>query len=516
MITRRQFLYGSAASIGLSSVSPFAWSYEPPVLNKGKHPNVLCIMVDDLRCELGCYGQQHIHSPSIDKLAAGGTCFQNAHVQMAVCAASRASFLTGCRPDTTGVDYPYTPYFSKQFLPKHATFPHHFAQQGYYTECMGKWHHGPRYELQRYYQLSDQEASGSTYCLPDNKNLKGKQRPPTEIADVPDEAYGDGALTLKAINAMRRSAKQAKPFFLGVGYVKPHLPFNAPKKYWDLYDPNKIELSPSADIPKGAPFYAPASYELPSYNCHERINSKGIAITDEKLARHLRHGYFACVSFIDAQIGKLVEELEKLGLKDDTIIMLASDHGWHLGDQGCWGKHTNYEAATRSPLIVAGPGVNHHGNCNALVEYVDMYPSLCDLAGITAPTWLEGTSFKPLCSEPGQAWKSAAFSQYSRWGKSPTLEGYAIRDKRYRYVEWRQVKNIKDGFFKGNIGHINHVELYDHQQDPHESTNIAKAKPEICQQLSQALKDGWRKALPPGITNTSNNQTAPNVVNAWP
>jgi arylsulfatase A-like enzyme len=271
--------------------------------------------------------------------------------------------------------------------------------------------------------------------------------------------------------------------------MKPHLPFNAPKKYWDLYERDEIELAPVPNKPLGAPDYALATFELPSYEGNYGTAQNPVP---KDLARTLRHGYYACTSYIDAQVGKLLAVLDELDLWDNTIVMFWSDHGFHLGDQGAWGKHMNYEWSTRAPLIVAAPGVQGGARCDALVEYVDMYPTLCDMAGLEKPAYLEGTSMVPLLKDPGREWKSAAFSQYHR-GKG--LEGYAIRTERYRYVEWLKKENGKP------VGQPIGRELYDHQEDPEESVNIA-GRPEnaaLVKRLSEQLATGWKAALPEGL-----------------
>ena len=467
---------------------------------KDKQLSVLFIGIDDLRPELGCYGEDHIFSPNIDRLASQGIMFNRAYVQQAVCAASRASLFTGCYPNTTGVDYPYSRYFIDEFLPDYPSVPRYFYENGYFTVAMGKLHHGSNFDLSGLslpYSKRDRHWKAA-YALPENNQLAmtgdGSNKPPVEMAEVPDTAYDDGFLAEEAIKSLQKCAGQEKPFFLAVGFKKPHLPFACPKKYWDFYDRNEIDLAPVPSLPKNAPQFAIANYELSSgYEGDYGAKNK---MVPDSVARLLRHGYFACVSFVDAQVGKVLDELDRLGLRKNTVIVLWSDHGFQLGDQLNWTKHTNFELATRSPLIISYPEMKNAGErTNALVEYVDIFPTLCDLTGTPAPEYLEGTSLKPLLNNPGRSWKSAAFSQYPR-GKN--MEGFAVRTDRYRYVEWKK-----------SDGEIIARELYDHKTDPQESRNVAQQHPDIVTELSKKLAAGWRAALPEGIKNYSDNPVAP-------
>jgi arylsulfatase A-like enzyme len=475
--TRRQILQaGAAVAAGPLLTSP-ASILARNARRKGL--NVLWIGIDDLRCGLGCYGDKAVKSPHIDALARGGVTFRHAYVQQAVCAASRASFLTGCRPDTTTVDYPYNNYFRKKFLPEHPTVPTWFDRHGYFAQAGGKIHHGRPLDLAKlsgeYINTSRGDPWWQGYANAENRAVaenhrrkKAKQRPPAwEIGECDDEGYRDGRLASAAIEAMRSASRRDEPWFITPGFVKPHLPFCAPRKYWELYDRDEIDLAPCPHLPDGAPRYATVTYELPTYGGGYGRGNK--PVTDD-LARTLRHAYYACTSYIDAQVGRLLAALEELKLRDRTIVMLWSDHGWHLGDQGMWGKHVNYEWATRSPLIVSAPGRKGNGkHCDALVEYVDMFPTLCELTGVEAPDYLEGSSLVPFLDDPTKAGDKAAFSQYPRGG----LEGYAVRTERYRYVEWR--KKARTG-----RGEVVARELYDHRTDPHESVNVADKHPDVC------------------------------------
>jgi len=296
---------------------------------------------------------------------------------------------------------------------------------------------------------------------------------------VPDNALPDGKTTDKAIEVLR--AIKDKRFFLAVGFLKPHLPFVAPKKYYDLYPRRNLSLADNPFPPKDVPRIALTNWgELRAYS---DIPKKG-PLSDEK-ALELIRGYFAATSYVDAQIGRLLRELDRLGLRNRTVIALWGDHGWQLGEHGLWCKHTNFEVATRSPLIVSSPGQkNADSKTDALVEFVDIYPTLCELCGLPIPEGSEGVSFAPVMQNPERPWKTAAFSQYPR-GR---IIGYSVRTHHYRYTEWAQRG-------KEPVG----IELYDHRNDSDENVNIA-ARPEnkqLVRKLSKALHAGWRAALPP-------------------
>ncbi len=457
--------------------------------------NVLFIAVDDLRTELGCYGVKAIQSPNIDRLAAGGTVFDRAYCQQAVCSPSRTSLLTGLRPDSTKV-YNLTTHF-RTTVPDVVTLPQHFKNHGYFTRSVGKIYHDslldpaswseppakagrPMYatkENQALVARKRKAAAGKKFATP-SARYNARTGPSYEWADVPDNAYSDGSIADAAIG-MLQEAKD-KPFFLAVGFYKPHLPFIAPKKYWDLYRREDIPMAANPFAPKGAPRLALSNWgELRAY---EDIPPTG-PLTEEK-ARLLKHGYYASVSYIDAQVGRLLDELKRLDLHRRTVIVLWGDHGWKLGEHGAWCKHTNYENDAHAPLICSAPGQkspNRH--TRALVEFVDVYPSLCDLAGLPLPPHLEGTSFAPLLDSPDRAWKNAAFSQYPR-GRG--VMGYSIRTDRYRLTRWLR----PDGSEVAR-------ELYDHQIDPQENENIAE-NPEQADLLADLAKQqlaGWKAAL---------------------
>jgi len=501
--SRRDFLRlglaGLAGSWMLGSAGRLAAAVAPS-RRTGKY-NVLFIPVDDLKPVLGCYGNKTVRSPNIDRLAARGLVFTRAYCQQAVCSPSRTSLLTGRRPDTTRV-YDLDTHF-RTTIPDVVTLPQQFKIHGYFTQGLSKVYHGGLDDPQSW-TAPHWRPKRPAYGTPEGRELirrlrrevraagkdlrKWRNRPhglPWEAPDVPDNALPDGATADHAIEILRRI--KDRPFFLAVGFLKPHLPFVAPKKYWDLYDEAELRLADNPFPPKDAPRCALTNWgELRAYY---GIPKKGPL--SESQARKMIHGYYACVSYTDAQIGRLLDELDRLGLGDNTIVVLWGDHGWHLGDHGLWCKHTNFESATRSPLIISVPGQKSAGRkSDALVEFVDIYPSLCELCGLPLPEGLEGTSFVPLIEDPERPWKKAAFSQYPRYirGHGRAM-GYSMRTDRYRYTEWRVIG--KDVHFD---------ELYDHKTDPEENVNIA-GRPEnkqLVARLHRMLEAGWRGALPPG------------------
>ena len=520
-------------------------------------PNVLFLVVDDLRPELGCYGNPYIQSPHIDGLAKSGMVFNRAYCQQAVCSPSRSSVMTGMRPDTTKV-WDLVASF-REALPDVVTLGQQFKANGYFVQGMGKIYHGslndaptwsvpwqelkaPVYALPENAALvgvnvqpvdedgkASKGASPSAYSLPktnaasaasagevagkkakkNGKQAKGGATPAAaaaaggsvgskansrgpiyECADVPDNTYVDGKTADLAVKTLGDISKKSQPFFLAVGFHKPHLPWVSPKKYWDLYDPAKIELAPNPFLPVDAPDYAvlPNDGEVRAY--------KGVPASGTippEVQHKLKQAYFAGTSYTDAQIGRVLAELDRLGLRQNTIIVLWGDHGWKLGEHSAWGKHSNVENDVNAPLILSAPGMKAAGgHSDALVEFVDIYPSLCDLAGIPLPATLEGTSVKPLLDDPGRPWKTAAFSQYPRnAGKTGAgkLMGYSMRTDRYRLTVWVSATDHSK---------IDATELYDHQKDPQENYNIAK-KPEnaaLVRQLIEQWKKGWQGAKP--------------------
>jgi len=518
---RRNFLKlmgFSGLSIGLSGI--IGCSQQLAVFRK--KPNILFIAIDDLRPELGCYGEDIVHSPNIDRLAKEGVRFNRAYCQEAICGPSRASLLTGMRPDNVGVIENNT-YF-RNTVPHVTTLPSHFSNHGYTTVGIGKIYHDRQDDEQSWNRKAASPPRPKPYPvmgyqLPEtleyfkvkHKEIREKygkyfvyslgSGPAWEACDIADNMYDDGYYADQAIATLNEI--KDSPFFLAIGFRKPHLPFIAPQKYWDLYDPADIDLADNPFAPKDAPSMGlHASFEL---RTRKDIPKEG-NISNEQ-ARKLIHAYLACVSYVDAQIGKILDELDALGLRDNTVIMLWGDHGWHLGEHGIWGKATNYEIATRVPLIVSAPNRPCNVESFALVELVDMYPTLCELAHLPLPKHLDGKSFAPVLKNPKRRWKKAAFSQFPcpalrEWAANPLsnemrttffgpliekleqkiasenpsrydkdlyenhLMGYTMRTERYRLVLWVDYRNPQAEPYG--------VELYDLKTDPDENTNLAK------------------------------------------
>lgn len=516
--SRREMLKMMSAS-GVMSLFPGCVSNN--VSNNKQQPNVLFIAVDDLRPDLGCYGNRFVKSPNIDKLAGKGVVFNKAYCQQAVCNPSRASLLTGLRPDTIGVLDLQTDF--RETAPDVVTLPEHFKNNGYHTAAIGKIYHNtlpdekswsePKLHIDGYPFDPDAVYRGEkNIALLEGRKKEiieaGKEdnyidelgqwylkTEATECVDVPDNAYFDGAQTDVAIDKLSQLKKGDKPFFLGVGYYRPHLPFNAPKKYWDLYNREDIPLASNPQLTKDMPHMAINNLrELRSYSDFKDAPHPNVAPLPEAEQRLLRHGYFACVSYIDAQIGRLMDALEKEGLADNTIIVLWGDHGWKLGEHQSWCKMTNFEIDTRVPLIIYAPEAKAKGAvCDELVEFVDVYPTLAEIAGLEIPVTLEGISAGPLLDNPDLKWKTAAFSQFLRDGIWMAQDGvpylgYCIRTQTHRYVEWLRVED------KEKVA----VELYDLRIDPQELNNVAEAgeNSQLVVELSERLKAGWRGALP--------------------
>ena len=481
-----------------------------------KKPNVLFIVVDDLRPELGCYGFDYIKSPNIDRIAKKGVTFNRAYVQQSVCSPSRTSVMTGLRPDTTKVFDLVTHFRVAQ--PNAVTLQQNFMNHGYFVQGMGKIFHGSLDDKPSW-SVPWQVPKGETYMLPENlpktdaktqvkpdigsevtppeNKVKSKKKKKSggedggkskgsyyECTDVPDDTYQDGKVADLAVKTLGELSKKSEPFFLAVGFIKPHMPFVAPKKYWDLYDPAKITLATNPFLPKGAPDYAinPNDGEIRAY---QGVPPQGVFPVD--LARNFKHGYYAAISYTDTQVGKVLDELDRLKISDNTIVILWGDHGWKLGEHMAWGKHTNVENDTNAPLIISVPGMKNAGKrTNALVEFIDMYPTLSELAGLPIPTAVEGTSFKPLLDDLSRPWKPAAFSQYPRSGN---LMGYSMRTDKYRFTVWVSASDHSK---------VDAMELYDEQADPQENTNIANdpANAALVAKLMEQWKSGWQGAKP--------------------
>ena len=456
-------------------------------------PNVLFIAVDDLKPVLGCYGDKVVKSPNIDRLAARGVVFERAYCNQAVCAPSRNSLMTGVRPTTLGI---YDLGTNFRLASSNAvTLPQYFMRHGYRAEALGKIFHvghgnhedpaswsGPHFQQKSIAYLlpesrSNQSLTREEALFANNPDVAKLPRGAAyESVDVPDNAYPDGKIADEVVRRLQAAkAKPGEPFFLAVGFLKPHLPFCAPKKYWDLYDRSKFTVPALRTPPEGAPKYAPTTWgELRQYS-----DIPEVGLVSDEQARALIHGYHAAVSYVDAQFGKVLDELDRLGLARNTIIVLWGDHGWHLGDHGWWSKHDNYEQAARLPLIIASPGVTRPGThaTNALIETVDIYPTLVELAGLPAPQVpqsIEGKSFVPVLRDPNLGTKNYIFHVFPRGERI----GRAVRTARYRLVEWK---------VPGRAADTADLELYDYETDPLETKNLAASQPEVVTRMRAML-----------------------------
>lgn len=467
-------------------------------LTANQRPNVVFLSVDDLKPILGAYGSVAVPTPEIDRLASRGTTFLNTYTQLAVCAPSRMSAFTGLRPDSTKVWDLRT--HLQDANPEAVTMQQLFKEAGYATAGAGKVMHGARNEHPESWSMPftphRQLPFNEDYPVPAHDNAfyqnelshrvyeelqasdirDWKERfdylrerdamPSTESLDLPDDAYVDGALAVWASRLLEDFAENGEPFFLTVGFAKPHLPFVAPKKYWDLFDRDDIDLAEFRERAANSPEFAYHNFgEMRSYS---DITSNWNEDIDEAKQRELIHGYYACVAFIDAQVGKILDKLEETGLADNTIVVFWGDHGYHLGDHGMWNKHSNFEQATHSPLIISAPGFNGNQKAEGMTEFVDIFPTLIELADLEAPYEMEGESLVPVLENPVTEIKEYAISQYPRGGD---LMGYALRTERYRLVlwmksNWRTTMPYRPEF-------LEEVELYDYAEDPLETVNLA-------------------------------------------
>ncbi|MDA1229219.1 MAG: sulfatase-like hydrolase/transferase [Planctomycetota bacterium] len=473
IVNRRTLIFVWIAAIVVYAADASTLIAAEPIVSR---PNVLLICVDDLKPVAGCYGDQMAQTPNIDELAQRGVLCEAAYCNQAVCSPSRNALMTGLRPQTLGI-YDLATHF-RMAAPDAMTVAAHFRQHGYQTHGLGKilhTGHGNKEDAASWsephwrpkagqYQLAE-----STVDKRDSKN--GPRGAATESADVDDDAYGDGQIAIEAMKRIHDAAEKSdEPFFLAVGFLKPHLPFVAPKTYWDLYDRAKLPMPQVLETPKDAPSYAPQfGGELRAYS---DMPQQGPISSED--TRKLIHGYYAATSYTDAQIGKVLTALDKSGLDENTIIVLWGDHGWHLGDHGMWCKHTNYEQAARIPMIVASPGCAAGQKTNSLVETVDIYPTLCELAALPVPSGLDGTSFAGILKSPEMRTRESVIHVYPRGGRL----GRAIRTDRYRLVEWKS---------PGAEAKTAEYELYDYQIDPLETRNLAASQPDVLQELKTIL-----------------------------
>ena len=467
-------------------------------------PDILMIAVDDLRPMLGCYGDPRAKTPNIDRLASRGVVFDRAYCQYAKCGASRLSLMTGLRPDAFGAfghNNKVVEAFRKR-RPDAVSMARWLKDQGYHTRGLGKIYHdgwdvesdwseppmpGREKEMLEIYDRSNPEGPS---IIADRWLCPVMQSP-----DVPDEHLFAGRMTVEAIRILRERPEGQKPLFLAVGYRRPHLPFVAPRRYFDLHQPNRSWLAKNPEPPKGSPVMAwfngagyvggarKAGLTMPNppnreqaqlWNGYEMRSYMGVpnqGLLNVRLQLELLQAYAACVSYVDAQIGKLLDELESSGRLENMVIVLWSDHGWQLGEYSTWSKMTNFEVATRVPLIIAAPGIKPARTQN-LAELVDLYPTLCELAGVDAPTHVEGESLAPVLRQPGKAITTTALSQHARYNEK--FMGRALRTDRHRFVAW----------FEKKSGRIVERELYDHETDPLETRNLAN-DPDQAKRVAQ-------------------------------
>ena len=466
----------------------------------GEKPNVLLLLVDDLKPSFGAYGADWVHSPNLDRLADRGLRFDMAYCNQAVCAPSRNNLLVGSRSTSIGV-YSLGLHF-RRAVPDAVTMPQYFKNHGYHAAGIGKVFHIGHGNIndKLSWSVPFQPDKVIDYVLPastdgkltreealfSNRPKGGLPRGAAwEKADVDEDACADGRIAAEGIRRLQAYQQSGQPFFLALGFTKPHLPFCAPRKYWDLYDPAELPVATIREYPQGAPRYA-AKTELGELNQYKPVPEK-LPLSDE-MERTLIHGYYAALSYMDSQLGRVLDELERLALDKNTIVVLWGDHGYHLGDHGAWTKHTNYEQANRIPVIIAAPEVTTPGtNTKALIETVDIFPTLAELAGLPAPTGpqpIDGESLvpvlkdpalkDPVLKDPAASVRDHAYHCFPRRGRL----GRAIRTQQYRLVEWKAIGAAVDAA---------EYELYDYKADPLETKNIASQRPEIVKQLAAIL-----------------------------
>ena len=465
--TRRDFL-STSLKAGAATLST---TLLPKLqANAEKQYNVLFIAVDDLRPLLGCYGHPEMHTPNIDNLAKQGTLFNTAHCQFPVCNPSRVSVLTGLRPDTTGIYDNPTDF--RQALPGVVTLPQHFKDHGYHTRSVGKVAHGDAAWLDK---LSWSEPIWREPWRFVNKPTS----PSWQAIEGDDDELEDVRIANAAVEVLTEI--KDKQFFLAVGFNKPHLPFYAPSRYFDLYTTGDFKLPVDSNLPRNAPGIAANPKGMKAYQ-----DISDYPPFSEEKTLELTRAYAANVSYIDALVGRILDQLDALNLTENTVIVFWGDHGFHLGEHGLWRKNTLFEDSVRSPLIVRMPKQIHTGaTTDALVELIDIYPTLCDACQLPIPTEVEGISMVPVIEEPTRQWKAAAFSQLVRVSNNTAVNGYSMRTGQYRYTEW------------GNNGEHGR-ELYDYDADPNETVNIVNL-PEnkaLVSHLSEQLHAGWQAALP--------------------
>ena len=461
--TRREFL-STSLKVGAAT---FTTGLLPKLhANAEGRYNVLFIIVDDLRPLLGCYGHPEIHTPNIDALAQRGTLFNRAYCQYPLCSPSRTSMITGLRPETTGVLDNSIDFRDR--LPNVVTLPQHFKTHGYHTQSVGRVFHLPT--------LQDDENSWSAPSWrPTWRPFDIQTTPSWQALDVEDDELRDGKTAKRAVQVLEQIKEQQ--FFLTVGFYKPHLPLKAPQKYFELYNTQDFDLPASSMPPEDAPARALTNWS--AIRNYQDLPSGTAPLSDAKTLELIR-AYAASTSYIDAQIGRVFAQLDRLGLTENTVIVFCGDHGHHLGEHGIWGKQTLFEVSLSSPLVVSVPQ-QQPTETDAFAELVDIYPTMCEACHIPTPPQLEGSSLMPVIEQPTRPWKTAVFSQFG----GTAYGGISMRTEKYRYTEWGQ---------NGSRG----VELYDYDADPDETVNIAglPENAELVTHFSERLHAGWQAALP--------------------
>ena len=442
---------------------------------QGQRPNVLLISIDDLRPDLGSYGHPLAVTPSLDQFARTSLSFDRAYVQQAICAASRAALMTGLRPDTTGIITLEQPV--AETVPDVTTLNKLFKQNGYETISIGKIYHH-----------RDDDAAGWSkdpydviYDFRRDRRARGIPNPPYDAWELAEEELPDARNIEHALLELERLSGQETPFFLAVGLHRPHLPFRAPASDWRLYDPATVPGPSSTSPAEGSPEWAVVSWEV--WNYDGLPPQPGPMPADD--AEHLRHGYLATITYADRLVGRLLDQLTAMGRDEDTIVVVWSDHGFKLGDHGAWAKHSNVELDIHIPMMIRVPGMPSAGTrTEALVESVDIYPTLIELAGLSEPQALEGASLLPLIEDPARSWKEAAFAQYHRFVNQQPAMGKTVRTQRYRYTAW----------VNRDTGRLLAQELYDHDVDPHETLNVAgdSRYRDVTARHERLRRDGWR------------------------
>ena len=440
-----------------------------------KKQNILFISIDDFRPKISSYGETKMITPNIDKLASEGLQFNNAYTNIAVCGASRASLMTGIRPSLNR----FNDFSTRAHVdtPKAISLNQIFKDNGYETISYGKiYHHSD--DFQQHWSEKDKGQIQSDFQ--DLKSIErvnnaekgeyGNKNLTYEYPDVDDYAYNDGKITKKAVNKLKLLKETNQPFFMAVGYVSPHLPFIQPKKYWDMYDHDSIQLADNSYQPENSPFIAIEAQHNSAELRKNYLDIPAQGKLDDDLARNLIHGYYASVSYMDALIGKLIKELDDLGLRDNTTIILWSDHGYFLGEHGFWCKHSTFHEAVKIPFIISSPGYAKNQITDSFTELVDVYPTLCELANITPPTYIHGKSLTPVLKNPSIQLKDEIYTRYK--------QGEAVIDANYSYTEFYRGKT-----YVGNM-------MYDMKNDLKQNIDISKtpANAKLVKMYSQKLK----------------------------